>query len=166
MDQSSQSVYTSRRNTATWKRRSANWTPTDRPKPTTTIWTTNSSPRSRMWCGRPRTWAALRKRAAKLTTARATAKMPLPLTTSTACTCRGWWRTTDANWRSRLSSDAATWTPRIKSIHSRPKCSSLAAGKTNCTASIIWDRQRAEMGNWAIGNWKLIESTTITNYIW
>ena len=23
-----------------------------------------------------------------------------------------------------------------------------------------------EMGNWAIGNWKLIESTAITNYIW
>jgi len=22
------------------------------------------------------------------------------------------------------------------------------------------------MGNWLIGNWKLIESTTITNYIW
>ncbi len=24
----------------------------------------------------------------------------------------------------------------------------------------------AEMGNWVIGDWKLIESTTITNYIW
>jgi len=24
----------------------------------------------------------------------------------------------------------------------------------------------AEMGNWVIGNWKSIESTTITNFIW
>jgi hypothetical protein len=27
-------------------------------------------------------------------------------------------------------------------------------------------QQQPEMGNWVIGNWKLIESTTITNYIW
>ncbi len=33
-----------------------------------------------------------------------------------------------------------------------------------CQASRRWCR--AEMGNWVIGNWKLIESTTITNYIW
>jgi len=27
-------------------------------------------------------------------------------------------------------------------------------------------RAAPKMGNWVIGNWKLIESTTITNYIW
>ncbi len=36
----------------------------------------------------------------------------------------------------------------------------------NLSAEPITTTNQAEMGNWVIGNCKLIESTTITNYIW
>ncbi len=69
------------------------------------------------------------------------------------------------------SSDAAVynfpWDVKLKASQLLVSTTTqTAAFDTSKSVAQRQKQQQPEMGNWVIGNWKLIESTTITNYIW
>jgi len=63
------------------------------------------------------------------------------------------------------ASSNASWPHSSRSTlrRTRGQRSRVRAAPRSSTRPWQW---ATEMGDWVIGNWKLIESTTITNYIW